>query len=181
MTEFGIVTAPDTLRIERVLPGPIDRVWSYLTDANKRATWLAAGEMESHVGGRVELVFRNSELTGKGDHPPPKYEKYDGEQRLLGRITACEPPRLLSYSWGGEPGAASEVSFELNERGKDVLLIVTHTRLASRDDMISVAGGWHAHLDILVSRITERDPAPFWATHTRLEAEYERRIPASMA
>ena len=31
MNEFGVVTAPRTLCIRRVLPGPIERVWAYLT------------------------------------------------------------------------------------------------------------------------------------------------------
>jgi len=57
------------------------------------------------------------------------------------------------------------------------LLVVTHRRLADHDAIISVAAGWHTHLDILLDRLEDREPAGFWATHTRLEAEYERRIP----
>ena len=30
MNDYGVLTAPDTLRIERLLPGPIERVWQYL-------------------------------------------------------------------------------------------------------------------------------------------------------
>ncbi len=41
---------------------------------------------------------------------------------------------------------------------------------------MNAAGGWHAHLDILVARLEDRAPDSFWPTHTRLEAEYERRI-----
>ena len=44
MNDYGVLTAPDTLRIERLLPGPIERVWQYLTDSDKRATWLAVGK-----------------------------------------------------------------------------------------------------------------------------------------
>ena len=64
MSEFGVVTEARTLRIRRVLPGPIERVWAYLTELEKRGRWLAAGPMELRVGGRVELTFRNSELSG---------------------------------------------------------------------------------------------------------------------
>ena len=39
---YGVVTATRTVRIERVLPGRIERVWEYLTDANLRGTWLGA-------------------------------------------------------------------------------------------------------------------------------------------
>jgi uncharacterized protein YndB with AHSA1/START domain len=122
-------------------------------------------------------VFRNSELTENDDPPPPKYAQYAGESRFWGTITACEPPGLLAYTWGGS-GEASEVSFELATVGDRVRLVVTHSRLATREDMIGVAGGWHAHLDILAARLEDRTPAGFWASHTRLEAEYEKRIPA---
>jgi uncharacterized protein YndB with AHSA1/START domain len=42
---------PSTVRIERLLPGPVERVWAYLTESTKRATWLAAGEFDLRVGG----------------------------------------------------------------------------------------------------------------------------------
>ncbi|MCL1633863.1 SRPBCC family protein [Luteimonas sp. SX5] len=176
MNDHGIVTAPGTLRIERLMPGPIERLWAYLTEPEKRRAWLAGGDMQLRPGGEVELVFRNSELTDGDDRPPPKYEKYAGESRMRGRIVACEPPRLLSYTWGEGGDNVSEVSFELTPRADKVLLVVTHRNLATRDDMLSVAGGWHAHLGILDDRLNGREPAGFWRTHARLEAEYERRI-----
>ena len=37
---------PSTIRFERLLPGPVERVWAYLTESKKRATWLAAGEFD---------------------------------------------------------------------------------------------------------------------------------------
>ena len=30
-TSYGVVTEPGTVRIERLLPGPAERIWSYLT------------------------------------------------------------------------------------------------------------------------------------------------------
>jgi uncharacterized protein YndB with AHSA1/START domain len=36
---------PATLKIERLLPGPIERVWACLTEIGLRRRWLAAGEM----------------------------------------------------------------------------------------------------------------------------------------
>lgn len=174
---YGIVTAPDTVRIERVLPGPIERVWSYLTDSDKRGRWLAEGRMDLRVGGRVEHVFRNNALTENDDPPPARYADIADEARMDGRITACEPPRLLSYTWSESAGAASEVTFELSTKKEDVLLVLTHRRLANRDEMLGVAAGWHAHLDILADRLAGRTPPGFWATHTRLEREYDKLIP----
>lgn len=177
MNDYGMVTAPGTVRIERILPGPIERVWEYLTDRDKRGTWLASGEMDLRVGGDVDLVFRNSELTPDDIQPPPKYAKHAEESRMHGRITACDPPRLLSYTWGDPEQAPSEVSFELSPSDGKVLLRVTHKRLATRGDMVSVSGGWHAHLGILVARLEGRTPDAFWSMIERLDEEYENRIP----
>jgi uncharacterized protein YndB with AHSA1/START domain len=176
--DYGVLIAPDTVRLERLLPGPIERVWSYLTGSEKRGQWLASGQMELEVGGRVEHVFNNSKLAGHYDAPPVKYEKYGSESTMYGRITACDPPRLLSYTWGGESADDnSEVRFELSRQGDKVRLVLTHSRLASREGMLSVSSGWHAHVDILIARLNNRQPERFWPLHTRLEAEYEQRIP----
>ncbi len=94
---YGVVIGPGTVRFERILPGPIERVWSYLTDSKKRSTWLAAGEMELRPGGQVEHIFINSKLTGHDDPPPAKYAGHLQETRMHGHILACEPPRLLAY------------------------------------------------------------------------------------
>ncbi len=178
MSEYGAVIEKRTVRFERQLPGPIERVWSYLTDSEKRGTWLASGAMDLRVGGRVEHVFRNSDLTTHDDPVPGKYAHYGAETRMEGRITACEPPRLLSYTWAESEAEDSEVTFELTPRAGGVRLVLTHRRLASRDEMIGVAGGWHTHLGILSDRLAGREPPGFWATHMRLEAEYEQMIPA---
>ena len=177
MGEFGVVTERRTVRFQRVLPGPIERVWAYLTESEKRGKWLASGPMEQCVGGRVELNFRNSDLSPHAEPTPDKYKKYE-EHSVCGRITRCDPPRLLSYTFGGEPGEPSEVTFELTPQGQDVLLVLTHRRLGDRAAMLSVAGGWHTHLGILADQLESREPRPFWSTHAKLEAEYEKRLPA---
>lgn len=174
--DYGVVTAPDTVRLERVLPGPIERVWACLTQSELRRKWLAAGDMELRVGGRVELKFKHAELSPRPDPIPEKYAGLAEGAAFTGRITQCEPPRLLSFTWGGEPSANSEVTFELTPRGKDALLVLTHRRLANREEMLSVASGWHAHVDILIDYLNGREPPGFWSAHTKLEAEYQKRI-----
>lgn len=178
MNEYVTLPAPDTLRMERLLPGPIERVWSYLTESGKRGRWLASGAVEQHVGGLVEHVFRNSELTEGDDPPPKKYAAYAHETLMQGRVTACQPPRLLAYTWGGTTGD-SEVTFELAARGDNVLLVLTHRRISAGDDLLGASAGWHTHLDILAARLAGHAPPGFWATHTRLEAEYVQRFRAT--
>jgi uncharacterized protein YndB with AHSA1/START domain len=174
MSEFGVVTAARTIRLERRLPGPIERVWEFLTDPEKRGRWLAAGPMDLRVGGPVELTFRNSGLSSPAEPPPEKYKDHECAS-VHGRITRCEPPRLLSYTWGERE---SEVTFELTPKDEDVLLVLTHRRLPDRTMMVRVGSGWHTHLAILIDRLNGREPRPFWSTHAPLEAEYEKRLPA---
>ena len=172
---YGVVTGPGTLRLERMLPGPIERVWAYLTEPEKREKWFAAGEMEPREGGRFEPVFHNSKLSAHNEPTPERFQKYEGSS-FESRILRYDPPRLLSYTWGGK--ADSEVSFELTPEGSNVLLVVTHSRLPTRKDMLSVSSGWHAHLGILNALLEGREPGPFWSEIERLGAEYEQRIPA---
>lgn len=174
--EYGVITEAGAIRFERLLPGPIERVWAYLTESEKRGRWLASGEMELRPGGAFELVWRNSELTADDDPPPEKY-RGQAEFRMKGRIIEADPPRLLIQGWHEADGSASEVVYELAEQGGKVLLTLTHRRLPSRAMMLDVAGGWHAHLAILAAKLEGRDPPPFWAMHSRLEQDYEALIP----
>ena len=63
LDDYGALTAPATLMIQRLLPGPIERVWAYLTESDLRRQWLAAGAMALQVGAPFELVWRNDDLT----------------------------------------------------------------------------------------------------------------------
>jgi uncharacterized protein YndB with AHSA1/START domain len=33
---YGVLIEPATLKIQRLLPGPVERVWAYLTDSDLR-------------------------------------------------------------------------------------------------------------------------------------------------
>jgi hypothetical protein len=55
---------------------------------------------------------------------------------------------------------------------------VTHRRLPDRSTMLKVSAGWHMHLDTLVARVMGNEPAPFWEGWSRLQKEYDRRLPA---
>ncbi len=177
MNEYAVVTAPRTVRIERLVKGPIERVWAYLTESDKRGTWFASGDMELRVGGRVNLTWRNSELSADRQPVPERFKKYEGNQ-MAGRVTRCDPPKFLSFAWGDDVENSSEATFELTPQGSDVLLVVTHTRLTDRSQMISVSGGWHIHLDILADRLAGREPLNFWSSFVRLEGAYDKRTPA---
>lgn len=177
MSEYGVVLEPTTVRFERVLPGPIERVWAFLTESEKRGRWLASDPMDLHEGGRVDLRFRHADLSPTKEPTPERFKHMEDGDSLSGRITRCDPPRLLSYTWGEKPDD-SEVTFELTPREEEVLLVLTHRRLRDRREMVGVAGGWHTHLAILADNLQGLEPRPFWSTHARIDQEYEKRFAA---
>lgn len=167
----GTVPEPRTVRIERLLPGPAERIWDYLTLSEKRRLWLAAGEMEPWAGGQLTLVFRHAELS----HEAVPEDRAGEIPPMHGRVTEWDPPRTLAYTWPGD-GGSSEVTFELFPEGADVLLVLTHRRLADDATTVMVASGWDAHLGILIDRLQDREPRGFWSTFARLREVYGARI-----
>jgi len=165
MNRHVTVIEPGTVKLERLLPGPVERVWAYITESDKRAKWLCAGEFDLRVGGKVLLEFDNSRLS-RDKNPPGR-----GPAQSAGVITRLEPPRVLAHTWSWK-GQDTEVSYELAPRGKDVLLVIVHRRIAGRDLQASVMGGWDVHTGILEDVLKGVEPRPFWQTHAKLEAEY---------
>jgi uncharacterized protein YndB with AHSA1/START domain len=167
--QYGSMTAVDTIRFERILPGPVERVWAYLTESEKRGKWLATGEMELFEGGQVTLHFFHNDLSPLPGTIPDKYKSMEKGATLNGKILQCQPPHLLAFTWGD----GSEVSFELSALGDKVKLVVTHSKLKeAKEGRMSVAGGWHTHLGILIANLEGTVPGNFWQTHAALEKEY---------
>ena len=171
LDSYGVLTEPDTLKIQRLLPGPIERVWAYLTESELRRQWMASGEMELEVGAPFELTWRNAELTDPPGEPPPGFS---AEHSMSSQITELDPPRKLGISWGTTGG----VTFELQPQGDEVLLTVIHRRVPDRSILLNVSAGWHAHLDVLAARMAGAAPEPFWNHWSGLKAEYDKRFPA---
>lgn len=171
---LGTQTAPATLRVERILPAPVERVWAYLVDPEKRRTWLAGGSMAAAPGGVFELRFQHSELSG--EEAPEHYAAYRKTHIQKSRVVRIEPPKLLTITWGSESDTASEVTFELSPKGEGTQLVLTHRRLPDRKETVSVASGWHAHLEVLDDVLHERKPQGFWTNLSELEAAYEAHV-----
>jgi uncharacterized protein YndB with AHSA1/START domain len=174
----GEFTAPGEVRFVRLLPGPIERVWEYLTNSEKRKTWFAGGPMELKQGGRMELHFRHIEIAPHETPPEEHKIHHDPGIKSPGEITRCEPPRVLAFTWGGDAsGDSSEVTFELSPHGDQVKLVLTHRRLGpDRQELIGTSAGWHTHLRILVARLSGTKPPPFWSPLKRFEADYAKRL-----
>jgi uncharacterized protein YndB with AHSA1/START domain len=121
------------VRFARTLPGPIERVWEFLTNTERLPAWFGNGAIEPREGGAVSLM--------------------DGHIR--GVITKWQPPRLLAYTWNVfSPGQTessypeSYLTIELEARGDRVHLTLTHLPVLERFEKQN-AMGWHTFLDLL--------------------------------
>lgn len=167
------------VRLTRILPGPIERVWEYLTDPEKRARWFAGGITEQRAGGRIEFVMHHAKIA-PGETPPDHYKQVqDPGVTFEGKVRRCEPPRLLVFTFGSED---SEVTFELTPQGQQVLLLVTHRSIG--EDMPEIpnyASGWHIHFSLLIALLEGAARPPFWSAHARLKPAYEKSYAALKA
>lgn len=176
--QYGTFPEPETLRFERLLPGPIERVWDYLTKSELKEKWLAAGDIEPRVGGKVELNFYHKNLSEDDDPIPEKYREMEDGDSFIGRVTQWDPPHLLSYTWSENTNDQSEVTFELkSQKNEKVLLVLIHRKIGdNRDFIIGALAGWHTHLGILVDLLEGKEPQGFWRVHSRMEEEYSERV-----
>src|SRR5678816_308833 len=114
---YGTLVGPDTIRIQRLLPGPIERVWAYLVDNDLRRLWFASSDAELVQGAQIELVWRNDDLSRKGDRPSDMPE----EHRMASEVVLADPPNKLVIAWAN----TGNVTFELEQHGERVLLTLT--------------------------------------------------------
>ena len=176
MNAYGKLLDPKTVRFERMLPGPIQRVWRFLTESEKRAQWLCAGDVETRADGHVDMHFHNVTLSTEEDIPrPDKYRDKPETMSFTGKVIRCEPPHVLEHTWefGDE---RSEVCYELEEQGDKVRLVLTHRRLESTDTVLSVSGGWHTHLNLLEDVLGEKKLRPFYKMQLQYESEYAEKL-----
>ena len=159
-----------TLRIERRLPGPIERVWAYIVEPEKRAMWFVGGHWDLCPGGVATAEWDHTRLS---DEPTPEeWKSFDG-MTTTSTITRIDPPRLLAYR-GDMGGAEFEVTFELRAEGNDVILTLTQAPV-DEQGKAAFGAGWHAYLDILVDRMRGAKPRGFWTHFNRLMEEYPKR------
>lgn len=168
---YAVLAEPATLTLQRLLPGPIERVWDFLTRCELRKQWLAAGEMSLHVGAPFELIWRNDELS---DPPGQRPAGFDEEHRMASTLTEVDPPHRLAFTWSG----TGDVVITLEAQDEQVLLTLRHHRLPDNSGMrLNLSAGWHAHLDILQTRLEGDSPAPFWPAWQALKRDYQARLP----
>ena len=177
MNGHGILIDQQTLQFERLLPGPIERVWDYLTKPELRAKWFADGDMEQKNGGALTLIWRNDELGARPGSPPEHMKNFGGTHQSQNIVLAWEPPHRLVFDWSdGIDNGRSQVEFLLKAEGDKVRLTLTHSRLNKSDNRAKFAGGWHIHL-LMLSELLESDvKSGFWESFDGLPAEYAKQF-----
>lgn len=156
MNDMATIDAQNMVTLVRDLPGPIERVWAFLTDPKFFSRWFSDGIVADRVGGEVRF-----------------------EMGAEGRITAYEPPRLLEYTWNElehsrGPIVDSLVRWELVEIGDRVRLTLTHERLSEVEAPFHIAG-WHTFLDRLSASVDDRELPPIMERFAQLKNEYAKR------
>jgi len=156
-------TAPDTIRLERILDAPVDLVWRYLTEGELRAHWFAGGG-DAQPDSDLELVFDHDNLSADEVPYPENYAKYKGAVNHE-KVVRFEPKRVLAYTFGeGRNGIAT---FELFPEGDKTRLILTHSGIQSPTGFLDFGSGWNSHLTVLQEKLAGRSVRDFWALHAQ--------------
>jgi len=121
-------------RFERFLEHDQARVWAMLTEPSHLVEWLAPGEIELQKGGTAKLNFTDSGIV------------------IDSRVSACNPPALLEYSWSGPGEPLRPIRWQLTPQAKGTRLTLSLTCPVDEDIARSCAG-WEAHLMMLLAAI----------------------------
>ena len=177
--EFGVRVDDSTVRFERMLPGPIEKVWAYLADSGKRGEWFTSGALPAKIGEPFEMTFHHADYSPHKSPPPPGYEDVDREPKTMTSILlALEPPHRLAFTFGKEisQGQYSEVDIRLTPQpGGKVKLTLTHSKLPDRAYALNISGGWHSHLTMLQDKAEGRVPPSIWDVWRQLQGVYDKR------
>lgn len=172
MTGYAEKIDENTIRFVRLLPGPVERVFQFLWDEDKRKLWFTSGTMPARVGESFTQHWKHSEYSPNKSVPPERMAEIDRTgHTATNTLLAYEPPYRLAYTFG----QGSEVEFVLKPEGDKVRLTLTHSRLPNRDYTLNVSGGWHAHLDVLEYRLKGETPPGFWDIWRRYDGAYDKR------
>jgi uncharacterized protein YndB with AHSA1/START domain len=155
--------APDTIRLERTLDAPADKVWRYLTEAELRREWFMGGT-DAAADGEFELLVDHDNLSEEEVACPESYAEYKGA-KWNEKVIRFDPPRLLETTFqGGKNGA---VTYELFPDGDRTRLVLTHSGIQSGTGAQDFGSGWNSHLTVLEEKLAGRGVPNFWALHAR--------------
>ncbi len=181
MNSYGEVLEDGSMRFTRILPGPIERVWGWIAEADKRAQWLCGGGDITAAGETIAFAFLHRNLTPHDETLPDQYKEMENGVSFDVIVTACSPPDHATIEWPGARGVPSFVDFKLTAEGDKVKLVVTQRGDINAEEFVGACAGWHAHLGIMADKLAGETPKPFWSTHEALTADYKERFKDHLA
>lgn len=138
-------------RFVRSFDHPPQSVWAALTAPARLVEWLAPGEINQVLGGRVKLDFADSGLV------------------VDSAVSAFVRGRLLEYSWGGPGDPLRPIRWALCPAEAGTRLTLT-LNLPASDDIARSCAGWDAHLEMLAASL-EGVPIKFPFDHFKATRE----------
>ncbi|HLI66225.1 MAG TPA: SRPBCC family protein [Caulobacteraceae bacterium] len=137
---------------------PLEKVWAAITEADRLADWLGVTTIDLRVGGEVDVYFP------------------DDGARMRFVIRTLDPRRRMVWGAVDPENPGGEVRFELYQENPDfmgVRLVLTET-LVPPKHLLSVAGGWDAHLHDLPEAAARETPQPWSAERQQARVEREQ-------
>jgi uncharacterized protein YndB with AHSA1/START domain len=136
------------IRIIRLIPRPVEKVWAALTIPERLEAWFGErADLDLRVGGRYIIWF-----PGHGN---------DG---VMGTITDYDPPHLLAYDWNGGSGDLNIRWVLAAEAGGCRLTFSTVCQRVTEPGInawwvLGGFAGWRGFMDDLIVAVTG-EPAP---------------------
>ncbi len=146
-----------SVRFDRFIMVPVERVWAALTEPERLADWLAQARIDLRLGGDVELRWATQDYVETGF------------------IVALKPPTLIAWAIPGPDGRHSVVRWDLKQEDPKTMgtrLTLTHTMLPP-EHLLGVSTGWHIHLHDLPEAAIRPEPLPWTPERERERAERE--------
>jgi len=138
----GEIIAESAVRFVRILPGPVERAWAFLTEPARLTEWYGEGAIEPREGGAVSFM---------GGH-------------VRGVVTGWRPNEFLAYTWNVfSPGETvsrwpvSYLEFTLAADGDATRLTLIHRPIPPAMQP-QTAMGWHTVLDLVEAGLDGRFP-----------------------
>ncbi|MFD9461099.1 SRPBCC family protein [Streptomyces sp. NPDC060027] len=147
------------VRFSRTYDHPADRVWRFVTDPDELAAWFPSrAEMELRPGGTITFT---------GDPNMPE---------STGRVLAVDPPRHLSFEWGGD-----ELRFDLEVLDGGRTRFTLTNVLDERNTAARNGAGWEVCLTALDAAARgERSGGPHAGGNAPWKEIYRRYVEAGV-
>jgi uncharacterized protein YndB with AHSA1/START domain len=135
---LGTVEDRPTLRLERRLAHPPEKVWTAITDTAELAHWFPAMvDAELKAGATIRFTFAGEETSSEGT------------------ILSFDPPKVFAYSWNDDV-----LRWEITPEPTGCRLLFTHTFGRGEPEIARLAAGrnaagWDVCLDALAARLAD--------------------------